>query len=297
MANDFPSAAAASAPGKWSLLTSRFLFVSVLVHVLLLAGAGIWVVQGNRSVSERTFQRIALRPSAPIPAIEHKVQLKQRHALSAPPSVKRATTLGPAKFALPAMPMAPEQPAVPAAAGRIPGLGGIGNSLPPGSAGIARGFANSAGALFVASIGGLKVQARRLAVALDNSASVAKYQADMQAFVQRTFKDSEVTTFFSASFKTPRGGNSIGSVVTDFLNSPKQFDSIYVFSDFKTPARDQEEAWDRLKQIMEAKKVRLYLHVLHDFGSNPHLTPAVQQAVNFARSSGGSVKIGPMPRL
>lgn len=274
----------------------RFLCISLLVHGLFLAGAGVWVVQVSRSPAKRTFQRTALQPGPSIPAVEHKVQMRQRAALSAPPAVKRALTLGPAKFALPSMPTLPPPPVIPVAS-RIPGMGGAGTSPVSGGAGAARSLVNSSGEIFAASIGGLKVQARRLAVALDTSASVAKYQADMRSFVQRTFKDSEITTFFSASFKTPRGGNSIGSVVTDFLNSPKQFDSIYVFSDFKTPARDQEEAWERLKQTLEARKVRLYLHVLQDFGANAHLTPAVQQAVNFARSSGGSVKIGPLPRL
>lgn len=294
------SAAGEGTPAKrngWRrLLASRFLFVSLLVHLLFLVGAAIWVVQVNRTPPKRTFRSLAVNPGPSNRALEHKVQLKQRNALSAPPAVKRATTIGPSKFALPSMPMMPRTPAI-AAASRVTGMGVAGNGLPAGSASVGTGFANPGGALFMASIGGMKVQARRLAVALDNSASVAKYQADMQSFVQRTFKDSEVATFFSASFKTPRGGNSIGSVVTDFLNSPKQFDSIYVFSDFKTPARDQEEAWGRLKQAIGAKKVRLYLHVLQDFGSAEHLTPAVKDALNFANSTGGSVKIGPMPRM
>lgn len=288
-----------SAPAKkgWRrLLTSRFLIVSLLVHVLFLGGAAIWVVQASRAPARRTFRSLGANPNPSSRALEHKVQLKQRNALSAPPAVKRATTIGRSKFSLPAMPLMPAPPAV-AVASRITGMGGPGNGMAFGGAGIATGFANPGGALFMASIGGMKVQARRLAVALDNSASVAKYQSDMQSFVQRTFKDSEVATFFSASFKLPRGGNSIGSVVTDFLNSPKQFDSIYVFSDFKTPAHDQEEAWGHLKGAIEAKKVRLYLHVLQEFGSSEQFTPAVKDAINFAKGTGGSVKIGPMPHL
>ena len=278
------------------LRTKKFLFISLLIHLLFAGGAAIWIVQVTGHQTKRTFLSVSPNADPSSHVLEHKVQMKRRNAMSAPLAPRRATTIGAAKFVLPALPMMPNSPAH-LAASRLSGMGGNGNGLALGGAGRGAGFGNPGGALFVASIGGMKVEARRLAVALDISASVAKYQEGMQSFVKKTFKDSEIATFFSASFKTPRGGNSIGSVVTDFLNSPKQFDSIYVFSDFKTPAHDQEEAWGRLKQAIEAKKVRLYLHVLQEFGSIEKLTPAVKDAINFAKTSGGSVKIGPMPPM
>lgn len=297
MANDLPSAPAGNEPLRRRWLASRFLCVSVLVHVLFLAGAGIWVVQMNRSPPKRAFRSLAVPPDPSTHALEYKVQLKRRHALSALPEVKRATAVGPSRFALPPMPMMPRQPAL-AAANRVPGTGGGGMTVGSGAPRAGVGLANPGIALFMAPIGGLNVQARQLAVALDVSGSVRQYREALESYVSRTFKGSQVGTFTWAGFKnTPSRTGSIGTVVLGFLRSPTPFDAIYIFSDFGETNASLQDAWAEVQKLTREKKVRLYLHVLREPGKETQLKPALAQVIAFARNSGGSVKIGAMPQM
>lgn len=130
-ADDEPAPAS---PRLRRLLSKKFLVLSLLAHLLFAGGAAVWIVQAAHQKSPRTFQSLAPGPSAPSRALEHKVQMKQRRAMSAPVATKRAMTIAPARFVLPAMPLPPRQPAV-AAASRLSGMGGNGNSLALAGAG------------------------------------------------------------------------------------------------------------------------------------------------------------------
>lgn len=291
-------AAPASKPGWRGVgFAKKILILSVLVHLLFGVGAAVWIVQTSQDKARPAFRSASSSPSASNHALEHKVQMK-RKAMSAPIAAKRATTTGLAKITLPPMPPMVSQTTSFSPTALTSGMGGVGIGSSLGSGGASTGFGKPGGTMFMASIGGLNVQARQLAVALDISGSVAQYQDGMQKYVTKTFAQSEVGTFSSAAFSnsTNRKG-SIGTVLLGFLNSPKKFDSIYVFSDFGEINRVEQDALPEIQRLVREKKVRLYLHVLRAPGREGNITPALQTVINFARSTGGNVKIGDMPRM
>ncbi len=291
------SSPAVKRPAKrWRWLSNRFLILSLAVHFLFAGGATIWIVQTIHPHGRRMFRSLGAQANPVAGILQHKVQLKQRSAMSAPVAVRHATTIGPSKFVLPAMPIMP--PAAVAPSLRLTGMGGAGVGKAFGGPAAPAGFANAGGAVFMASVGGLNIQARRLAVALDVSGSVAQYREALQTYVEKTFEGCEVTTFTWAAFsQKPKTTESIGSEILAFLGSPKNFDSIYVFSDFgeTTPAR--QTVWEEIKKLMRAKKVRLYLHVLRDPGEEGKINPTLREVIAFAESTGGKVKIGGMTHM
>lgn len=222
-----PPAAPAPKP-RWRGLSvaRKILFFSVLVHLLFGVGAAVWIVQTNRDKARPTFRSASSLPSASTHAFEHKVQMK-RKAMSAPVAAKRATTTGLAKLTLPPMPAMTSQSSSFSPTAMTSGMGGVGLGSSLGGGGVSTGFGKPGGTMFTASIGGLNVQARQLAVVLDISGSVVQYQDAMQKYVAKTFPKSEVGTFSSAAFSNSNNRNgSIGTVMLGFLNSPKKFDSI-----------------------------------------------------------------------
>src|SRR5437016_9634121 len=77
---------------------SRFLFVSIIVHLLFGLGAAIYVVQVYSPQRKLTFRGGPPSPNHSERAIEHKVQLaKKQSTMSAPPINKRILTTGIAK--------------------------------------------------------------------------------------------------------------------------------------------------------------------------------------------------------
>ncbi|HEY8902461.1 MAG TPA: hypothetical protein VIM48_02065, partial [Chthoniobacterales bacterium] len=102
-----------SLPQKiWKKLTSgRFLFVSILVHILFALIAVVLVVQ---VISPK--RKVVFTSAPPVKEPErHEIQMaKKQKSMSAPAPVKRVLTTGLSKIAL------PEMPPMPAAAPSLP---------------------------------------------------------------------------------------------------------------------------------------------------------------------------------
>ncbi|MEO6971405.1 MAG: hypothetical protein ABI217_10975 [Chthoniobacterales bacterium] len=115
-------------PSLWSRLrNSRFLFISILVHVLFGIGAAIYVVQVYRPQRKLTFKGGPPSPNHSERALEHKVQMAKKQSTMSAPAVKRIITTGIAKVTLPAMPAMPKMDAAPT---KMVGVGGAGVGLP-----------------------------------------------------------------------------------------------------------------------------------------------------------------------
>lgn len=112
---------------------SPFLLISIAVHVLLILGAGIWVVQTVTAKRKLTFTAAPPSPNPGQRATEHKVQMaKKQTTMSAPVQSKRIATTGVAKVSLPEMPAMPSMSSM-AAPSKMAGMAGA--SLGFGSAG------------------------------------------------------------------------------------------------------------------------------------------------------------------
>lgn len=111
--------------GKWGhrLVNSRFLFVSVGLHLLFGIVAAYLVVQNIAAKRKLTFNAPPPSANPGQRAVEHQVQMaKRRQSMSAPTlQNKRITTTGVSKVALPDMPAMPSLGVVP---GRMAAPGG-----------------------------------------------------------------------------------------------------------------------------------------------------------------------------
>ena len=134
---DARSAAETPLPQRalWSRIRgSRFLFISILVHVLFGIGAAVYVVQVYSPQRKLTFKGGPPSPNHSERALEHKVQLaKKQSTMSAPAINKRIVTTGLAKVTLPTMPAMPKQNS--AAPMKMAGVGGAGIGLPTATSG------------------------------------------------------------------------------------------------------------------------------------------------------------------
>jgi hypothetical protein len=117
---------------RWiaSLLGSKFLMISIAVHLLFGLGAAYWVVQHYQANRKLTFKGGPPSPNPSTRALEHKVQMaKKQSTMSAPSIAKRITTAGLSKVALPEMPAMPKLAAPPV---KMAGAGGVDVSFNPG---------------------------------------------------------------------------------------------------------------------------------------------------------------------
>src|SRR6478752_1101601 len=114
----------------WSRLrNSRFLFISIIVHLLFGLGAAVYVVQVYSPQRKLTFKGGPPSPNHSERSIEHKVQLaKKQSTMSAPAVTKRIVTTGIAKVTLPEMPAMPKTND--AAPMKMAGVGGAGIGAP-----------------------------------------------------------------------------------------------------------------------------------------------------------------------
>lgn len=284
--------------------TKKFLFISIAFHLLLALVAAVWIVQVtylNRHKQTFTAQQQE-GAKGPLHALEHKVSMaKKQSTMSAPPPIKRITTLSPAKVALPPVPALPRTQAVTPMT-----MGGMGAALAPGAGfgtgtgGLSGGGGGNGGQI-TSFIGGLRVTAQKLGVVLDISGSVAEYQQEMHDYVAKTFKGGEIAEFSAAGFFSVKSArSSMGMRVLEFLNSPKHFDAIYIFSDFgetyEAARREgQEDLWPQVQKLVREKKVRLYLHILPFKSGRLQDSPEMVNVIQLAKSSGGGVKTGDMP--
>src|SRR5712671_140735 len=120
------------------LFGSKFLLISIAIHVLFGCLAAYVVVQRYQANRKLTFKAGPPSPNPSTRAIEHKVQMaKKQSTMSAPSVAKRITTTGLSKVALPEMPAMPKLAAPPV---KMAGAGGADVSFNPG------GMAASGGA-------------------------------------------------------------------------------------------------------------------------------------------------------
>ena len=279
--------------------TKRFLFASIALHLLLALSAGFWIVQTVRpDWHQKTFVANPAAGEKATHALEHQVKLAKRQStMSAPPTFKRVVSLSPSRVTLPALPAMPAS--LPVAPSTLPGAG----VMPAGGFGMAGGGASGdgGGGGFTNFIGGLRITARKLGVALDVSGSVRAYQQEMHAYVEKVFKGSQVLEFNTAGFITVKSSRgSMGQDVLEFLNSPEKFDAIYIFSDFgeteEISRGRTQDLWPQVQQLIVEKNVKLYLHVLRKPGDD-HINPMLYKVIQFAKSTGGAVKIGDLTRI
>ena len=124
----------------WRKMTERrFLFISVVAHLLVGIIAGIFVVQSIVAKRKLTFTSAPPSPNKSQRALEHKVTMaKKQNTMSAPAQAKRITSTGLAKVSL------PDMPAISSStdfnAGKMAGMGGTGVGL-----GFKGGLASSGG--------------------------------------------------------------------------------------------------------------------------------------------------------
>ena len=112
----------------WARLrNSRFLFISILLHVLFGIGAAIYVVQVYSPQRKLTFKGGPPSPNHSERSLEHKVQMAKKQSTMSAPAIKRIITTGIAKVTLPAMPAMPKMDAAPT---KMAGVGGAGIGLP-----------------------------------------------------------------------------------------------------------------------------------------------------------------------
>ncbi len=127
----------AAAPAKkphWirRIYSSRFLFVSIAVHVVFGLIAAYLVVSKYQAARKLTFKGGPPSPNPSTRALEHKVQLaKKQSSMSAPSMAKRITSTGLSKVSLPEMPAMPKLAAPPV---KMAGAGGTDVSFNPGGA-------------------------------------------------------------------------------------------------------------------------------------------------------------------
>ena len=117
-----------------TILASKFLLVSIIVHVLFGAGATIYVVQRYQANRKLSFQGGPPVVNASSRALEHKVSMaKKKNTMSAPAQAKRITTAGLSKIALPEIVTMPNATQV--VPNRMGGIGGTGTGIGAGGMG------------------------------------------------------------------------------------------------------------------------------------------------------------------
>ena len=127
---------------SWRRLGLNFLTLSVIVHLVFGLIATYFIVQYIPAKRRQTFAGQPAGASAPK---EHKVQMqKQQQRASAPAAMKRVTTIGLSKTALPVLPDMPalSNPVTPA---NMVGMKGQGLGLGSGSTGLSGGGGSGGG--------------------------------------------------------------------------------------------------------------------------------------------------------
>ncbi len=156
-------------PTIWQkLLTRKFLFVSILVHILLAIAATFYVIK-SETVTRKKFMAPGAGADAAKQGAEHKVSLgRKQSTMSAPDQAKRVTTTSAlAKVALPEMPELPTA-TTDVFANRAIGLGGSGNAF--GATGTPGGGGSGGGSGI--NFFGLRTRAKSIIFLVDVSDSM-----------------------------------------------------------------------------------------------------------------------------
>ena len=165
------------------IFNTKFLFISILVHLLFGIGATYYVVQIINSKPKPSFKG-GPAPSNPSQRVtEHKVQMeKKKSTLNTPVQARRILTTSLSKVSLPDAPMAPSLSSPNAAMG---GEGGsFGSGAPSGSGGMGTGGMGAMVPFF-----GFKVSAKRIAFLVDYSGSMdGPFRLSMEADLEKSLK-------------------------------------------------------------------------------------------------------------
>lgn len=323
----------------------KFLFVSLGVHGLLIGAATLWTTRTVRSEATATLPAFRAAPatrrvSPSLHALEHHVSLVRRRG-GVPPVARRVLTIGPARAALPAVPVVASvpfiQPAVLVGGRHAEATGRTGTGRGPGSGGD-DGDWDHAGRELRNLVTKLQVTEKRVGVVLDermfyppltsNDPTVQQYRRANDAerdYIKRSFDPSHVAAYTASCLYVPwhyKDGSldvSMASAILDLVNSPQQIDAIYVLGGFRNVTQQQHEyalhrereyykgdpnnycppqdLWPALQKRVRERGIRLYLHPVVQPGERYDLKdPLTKAFFDFARSTGGSVKVGPVPR-
>lgn len=169
MATATATASGPQEPTIWQkILTRKFLFVSILVHILLAIGATFYVIK-SESVTRKKFMAPGAGADAAKQGAEHKVSLgRKQSTMSAPDQAKRVTTNSAfAKVALPEMPELPTA-TTDVFANRAIGLGGAGSAF--GATGTPGGGGSGSGSGI--NFFGLRTRAKTIVFLVDVSDSM-----------------------------------------------------------------------------------------------------------------------------
>ncbi len=141
-------------PTLWQRFTNnRFLFISVVAHVLFGLIAAALVVQTITAKRKLTFTAAPPSPNPSTRSLEHKVQMaKKQNTMSAPAQAKRITTAGVAKVSLPEMPAMPAMNT--ATTSKMGGMGGTSLGLGPSAGALGTGGGAGGGPMLFGLRGG-----------------------------------------------------------------------------------------------------------------------------------------------
>jgi hypothetical protein len=181
-----PTHAPASAPaprlGFWAkLVASKFLFVSIVVHLLFGVGATYYIVQRIQAKRKVTFQGGPPSVNPSKRALEHKVSMAQKKKTGgAPPQAKRIVSAGIAKVALPDLPtISSANNVVP---GMMAGMGGVGTGTGMGfGAGMGSGMGGGGGGGGM-SFFGFRGGAQSTVFVIDISGSMISGKKDRESY-------------------------------------------------------------------------------------------------------------------
>ena len=193
----------------WRRWGWNFLTFSILLHLLFGVGAVYYIVATIHPQRKQDFLPPGPKgPNASTRALEHQVQMaKKQSTMSAPVAVKRVTTTGLSRTALPAMPAMPKMDAavMPAVAmsgmsGSGMGLGGFGNGGGGGGGGGGGalslfGVRTRTGGSLVGHLYDLKQDRSRR----PTNMTPDRYLDVARQFVQGGFREGTFAPYFQAS--------------------------------------------------------------------------------------------------
>ena len=169
--------------GFWAkLVASKFLFVSIVVHLLFGVGATYYVVQRIQAKRKVSFQSGPPSVNPSKRALEHKVSMAQKKKTGgAPPQAKRIVSAGIAKVALPDLPtISSANNVVP---GMMAGMGGAGFGAGTGfGAGMGSGMGGGGGGGTGFSFFGFRGVAQSIVFVIDISGSMVQGNKDRNSY-------------------------------------------------------------------------------------------------------------------
>ncbi len=207
----------------------KFLFISILLHILGGLGATYYVVQTIEAKRKLTFQGGPASPNRSTRALEHKVQMARKtNSMSAPAQTRRITTTGLSKVSLPDMPAMPGLSEVPPT--KMAGMGGSGIGFAGGSGGGGGGGQGNGRAPFFGfrepkgggSLIGTFYDLKQGVDGKPTGMNEEQYGWAVSSFVTKGWKKSELDRFFHGS--KPLYATQIYIPLLDANEGPKAFD-------------------------------------------------------------------------